>query len=277
MIRFSHTIFALPFALASAVSAARFAPLDWTRLGWIVVAMVGARTAAMGFNRLVDRDIDARNPRTRDRELPRGVIGPGATVVFIVLAAATLMVAAWQLGPLPLKLTPLALFIIFFYSLTKRFTWASQLFLGLALAGAPLGAWIAVTGEIDRPALALGLGVLTWVAGFDTIYACQDIDFDRAEGLHSLPARFGITRALIIARLMHVVTVAALVMFGLLMDYGTMYAIGVMVVAGTLIYEHRLVHPHDLSRVGKAFFDLNGLVSIIFLLAVLASRPWITP
>lgn len=277
MIRFSHTIFALPFALASAAAAARYAPLTLGRMGWILLAMVSARTAAMGFNRLVDREIDARNPRTRGRELPRGVISPAMTIVFVVLAAMLLVFAAWRLGPLPLALSPLALFIIFFYSYTKRFTWASQFFLGLALAGAPLGAWIAVTGSVGTPPLVLALGVLTWVAGFDTIYACQDLDFDRAEGLHSLPARFGIANALRIARVLHVITVAALAVFGLLLDFGIFYEIGVVLVAVTLIYEHRLVRADDLSRVNKAFFDLNGLISLVFLLAVLVSRPWIIP
>jgi 4-hydroxybenzoate polyprenyltransferase len=277
LVRFSHSIFALPFALASAACAAARAPLTLPRLGWILVAMVSARTAAMAFNRFADRDLDAANPRTRDREIPRGIVSPGAALGLTVLAAAVFVLAAAALGPLPLALTPIALVILLGYSYAKRFTWASHLALGLALAGAPLGAWIAVTGSLALEPGLLAIAVLTWVAGFDTIYACQDVAFDRAQGLHSLPARFGIGPALMIARGLHVIAVAALVAFGLRLDLGPIYAAGVAAVAGVLLYEHSIVRADDLSRVNRAFFDLNGLVSLAYLVAVLAAHPWSRP
>ena len=277
LVRFSHSIFALPFALASAACAAARAPLTLPRLLWILVAMVSARTAAMAFNRFADRDLDAANPRTRDREIPRGIVSPGAALGLTVLAAAVFVLAAAALGRLPLVLSPVALVILLGYSYAKRFTWASHLALGLALAGAPLGAWIAVTGSLALEPGLLALAVLTWVAGFDTIYACQDVAFDRAQGLHSLPARFGIATALRIARGLHVIAVAALVAFGFRLDLGPIYAAGVAAVAGVLLYEHSIVRADDLSRVNRAFFDLNGIVSLVYLVAVLAAHPWSRP
>ncbi len=274
MIRFSHTLFALPFALAAAACAARFAPLTLARLTWIVVAMVGARSAAMGFNRIVDRHLDRDNPRTRQRELATGAISVAHAAIFVGVAIGVFGLAAWQLGPLPLRLAPVALAIVLGYSYAKRFTWASQWILGLALAGAPLGAWIAVTGGLALAPVVLGIGVLLWVAGFDTIYACQDYAFDVERGLHSLPARFGIARALQLTRVMHAGAVACLALFGALMVLDWPYWLGVAVVAGTLVHENRLVRADDLSRVDKAFFDLNGIVSVVFLAAVLAARPW---
>lgn len=275
LVRVSHSVFALPFALASAACAAAVAPLGVRRVAWIVVAMISARTAAMAWNRLVDRRIDAHNPRTRDRELPTGKVGPAAVLVLVIAASAVFILAAAALGPLPLRLSPLALVILLGYSLTKRFTWASQLFLGLALAGAPLGAWIAVAGRLDWPPVVLAAAVLTWVAGFDTIYACQDVSFDRTHGLHSLPVRFGVSNALGAARILHSLTVVGLVAFGAMLDLRLPYWAGVVVVAAVLLYEHRLVRADDLSRVNRAFFDLNGIVSLVYLVAVLASRPWI--
>ena len=274
LVRFSHSVFALPFALASAACAAAFAPLTLSRIVWIIAAMVSARTAAMAWNRLVDRELDAENPRTRDRELPTGRVSPAAVLAMVILSSAGFVVAAAALGPLPLLLSPLALLILLGYSLTKRFTWLTHIFLGLALGGAPIGAWIAVTGELHPAALVLGAAVLTWVAGFDTIYACQDLDFDRARGLQSLPARFGVASALRAARFSHVLTVIGLASFGAMLDLGPAYFAGVTVVGATLFYEHRLVRADDLSRVNRAFFDLNGIVSLVYLLAVLASRPW---
>jgi 4-hydroxybenzoate polyprenyltransferase len=275
LVRFSHSVFALPFALASAACAARFAPLTRGRVLWIIVAMVGARTMAMAWNRLVDEEIDRENPRTRDRELPAGKVSPAAVLALVILSAGVFFMAAAALGPLPLLLTPVAIVILLGYSLTKRFTWASQFALGLALAGAPLGAWIAVTGGLNAAPLVLGAAVLTWVAGFDTIYACQDVAFDRGHGLHSLPARFGIGAALRVARALHVLTVIGFAAFGRMLDLGPIYWVGVVVVAGALVYEHRLVRADDLSRVNRAFFDLNGVVSFVFLAAVLAARPWL--
>lgn len=277
LVRFSHSIFALPFALASAACAAAYAPLGPRRVAWIIAAMVTARTAAMAWNRFVDRQIDARNPRTRDRELPTGRVSPAAALALVIVAGAAFIFAAAQLGPLPLRLSPLALVIILGYSFTKRFTWLSQLALGLALAGAPLGAWIAVTGTLHPAAIVLGVAVMTWVAGFDTIYACQDLDFDRAHGLHSLPARFGVAAALRIARLLHALTVVGLIAFGAMLDLRPVYFAGVGVVAATLIVEHRMVRANDLSRVNRAFFDLNGIVSLAYLAVVLAARPWSAP
>jgi 4-hydroxybenzoate polyprenyltransferase len=201
-------------------------------------------------------------------------VSPAAVLALVIVATGVFILAAAALGPLPLFLTPVAILILFGYSFTKRFTWASQLALGLALAGAPLGAWIAVTGGLAAAPLLLGAAVLTWVAGFDTIYACQDVAFDRAQGLHSLPARFGIATALRIARALHVAAVVGFVLFGLALERGSFYWLGVAVVAATLVYEHRLVRADDLSRVNRAFFDLNGIVSLVYLAAVLADRPW---
>jgi 4-hydroxybenzoate polyprenyltransferase len=275
LVKFSHSVFALPFALASAAAAARIAPLGLGRVAWIIAAMVSARTAAMAWNRLVDRRIDAENPRTRERELPSGKLTPAAVLALVIVASAVFILAAAALGPLPLRLSPIALVILLGYSLTKRFTWASQFCLGLALAGAPLGAWIAVTGGLDWPPVVLAASVLTWVAGFDTIYACQDVAFDHSRGLRSLPARFGVATALRVARLLHLATVTGLLAFGAMLDLRPVYWAGVVVVAAVLLYEHRLVRADDLSRVNRAFFDLNGIVSLVYLAAVLAARPWV--
>lgn len=264
MIKFSHSIFALPFALSGAGLAAAQSGISGLQIVWIVVAMVGARSAAMGFNRLVDRRIDADNPRTAQRELPSGQVAPGAVVALVVLSSAGLLLAAWQLNPLCLYLAPLVLAVLFFYSLTKRFTWASHLVLGLSLGGAPLGAWIAVTGGIALTPLLLCASVLTWVAGFDIIYACQDRDYDVQVGLHSIPARFGLERALHIARLLHVVAVVLMVLIGLHANMGWVYGIGVLVIASLLVWEHRLVRPDDLARVNMAFLNLNAIISVVY-------------
>ncbi len=264
MIKFSHSIFALPFALSGAALAAAQSGISGLQIVWIVVAMVGARSAAMGFNRLVDRRIDADNPRTAQRELPSGQVAPGAVVALVVLSSAGLLLAAWQLNPLCLYLAPLVLAVLFFYSLTKRFTWASHLVLGLSLGGAPLGAWIAVTGGIAQTPLLLCATLLTWVAGFDIIYACQDRDYDVQVGLHSIPARFGLERALQIARLLHVVAVVLMVLIGWHANMGWAYGIGVLVIASLLVWEHRLVRPDDLARVNMAFLNLNAIISVVY-------------
>jgi 4-hydroxybenzoate polyprenyltransferase len=271
MIRFSHSVFALPFALSSAVIAAG-SGISWRQVAWILVAMVGARSAAMGFNRLADQRLDARNPRTAGRELPRGVLSRAEVWVFVAASAATLVVAAAMLNPLCLALSPVALLIVFGYSYTKRFTALSHVFLGLALAVAPVGAWLAIRGRFEAPPVVLGLAVLFWVAGFDTIYACQDEAFDRAEGLHSLPARFGIGRALVIARLFHVAAVALLAAVYALAPLHPIYLAGVGVVAALLIYEHSLVHADDLSRIDAAFFTVNGWISLGYFVVTLAAR-----
>ena len=270
MIKFSHSVFALPFAFSGALLAATYTGITPAQIGWIALAMVGARSAAMGFNRLVDRHLDAANPRTQNRELPRGVVSPQAVGLFVVLSALALVWAAYQLNPLCFYLSPLVLAVLLFYSLTKRFTWTSHLVLGLSLGGAPLGAWIAVTGGFDLIPLLLCLGVLVWVAGFDIIYACQDHSFDVRAGLHSIPVRFGIARALHIARVLHLLFVVLLIIVGREAGLSFLYWLGVVVVAGLLVYEHRLVRADDLSRLSTAFMTVNSTVSLIYFAAILA-------
>jgi 4-hydroxybenzoate polyprenyltransferase len=226
----------------------------------------------MGFNRLADQNLDARNPRTARRELPRGVVSRAEVWLFVIASAATLVVAAAMLNPLCLVLSPVALLVIFGYSYTKRFTALSHLFLGLALALAPMGAWLAIRGRVEAPPVVLGLAVLFWVAGFDTIYACQDEAFDRAEGLHSLPARLGTRRALILARLFHVVAVALLAGLYALVPMHPLYLGGVSAVAALLVYEHSLVRADDLSRIDAAFFTVNGWISLGYFVVTLAAR-----
>jgi len=264
MIRFSHSIFALPFALTAAALAARQSGITAHQVVWIIVAMVAARSAAMGVNRLVDHAIDARNPRTAGRELPRGVLSRREVLAFVALSSAVFVFAAGMLNPLCLALSPVALAIVFGYSYTKRLTAASHLVLGLALAVAPIGAWLAVRGRFELAPVVLALAVLLWVAGFDTIYACQDVDFDRGEGLHSLPARLGVARALGLARVMHVLAVLLLLSLYWLASLHPFYLAGVAGVAALLAWEHSLVRADDLSRVMQAF-NLNGWVSLGYL------------
>lgn len=271
MVKFSHSVFALPFALASATLAAGD-QTRWTHVAWIVVAMVGARSAAMGFNRLADQAIDARNPRTAGRELPRGVLRRGEVWAFVVLSAAVFVLAAAMLNVYCLMLSPVALAIVFGYSYTKRFTALSHLFLGTGLAMAPMGAWLAIRGSFSPVPVLLGFAVLFWVAGFDTIYACQDVAFDRVSGLHSLPARLGVTRALRAARALHVLAVVLLALVYGLVPLHPVYLLGVAGVAVLLLYEHSLVSADDLSRVNAAFFAVNGWISLGYLVATVASR-----
>jgi 4-hydroxybenzoate polyprenyltransferase len=271
MVKLSHSVFALPFALASAALAAGEGT-RWLDLAWIVVAMVGARSAAMGFNRLADHEIDARNPRTAGRELPRGVLRRAEVWAFVALSAGALVLAAAMLNPLCLMLSPVALAIVFGYSYTKRFTALSHFFLGLGLAVAPVGAWLAIRGELAPAPVVLGLAVLCWVAGFDTIYACQDVAFDREAGLHSLPARLGVARALQVARALHVVAVMLLALVYRLAPLHPIYLAGVAGVAALLVYEHSLVSADDLSRVDAAFFAVNGWISLGYLGATLTAR-----
>ena len=270
MVRFSHSIFALPFALAGAAFAAAGRGVTAWQLFWIVVAMVGARNAAMGFNRLADHRLDAANPRTAGRELPRGALTRGAVWAFVIALSAVFVIASAMLNPLCLALSPAALAIIFLYSYTKRFTWATQVFLGLSLAIAPVGGWLAVRGEFGAVPLVLAGAVLAWVAGFDIIYACQDVEFDRGAGLRSVPQRFGVPRALWIARALHALTVFLLASVAWLMNLHAAYLVGVALVGGCLALEHSLVRPGDLSRVNLAFFTANGAVSILYLAAALA-------
>lgn len=270
MIKFAHSIFALPFAFSGAALAAAEVGITLVQIGWIALAMVGARSAAMGFNRLADRHLDAANPRTAGRELPRGVVSPVAVGLFIALSSAALVLAAWQLNPLCLYLSPLVLGVLFVYSFCKRFTWASHLVLGLSLGGAPLGAWVAVTGGFAWPPVLLGLAVLLWVAGFDIIYACQDYEHDVEAGLYSISARFGIDWALNIARVLHVLAVGVMILVGMSATLGLIYWIGVGAIAALLLYEHRLVRPDDLTRVNMAFFNLNAVISVLYLVFTLA-------
>lgn len=264
LVRFSHSIFALPFALQGAWLAGRGRP-EWRTLGWVVVCAVAARTAAMAFNRLVDRDIDARNPRTKMRELPAGVLGARSVALLVALAAGVFVAAAFRLNALCGWLSLPVLLVLFTYSYVKRFSWTAHAFLGVSLALAPLGAWLAVRGAIDAsvaPVLVLALAVVAWVAGFDLIYACQDAEFDRGAGLHSLPARFGIGRALLVARCLHVLTIGALIAVGVLAGLSWPWWLAVALAACLLVWEHSLVAPDDLSRVDLAFFTLNGWVAV---------------
>jgi 4-hydroxybenzoate polyprenyltransferase len=262
MIKFEHTLFALPFAFLGMVLAAGGWP-SWATVLWIVAAMIGARSAAMGFNRLVDRDIDAANPRTSKRALPAGLVTPLWVGLFVAVSAAVLILAAWKLNRLAFYLSPVALGILFLYSYTKRFTWASHLVLGLSLAGAPLGAWIAVRGDIAAAPVLLAVGVLLWVAGFDVLYALQDLDFDRRSGLSSIPARFGVVGALWISAMLHAVMLGLLALLprvypGLGAGFWVGWT-GCLVLIG---WQHWVVRPNDLSRLNAAFFTANGLLSV---------------
>ena len=275
LVRFSHTVFALPFAMASVALAWPSHPITLRALFWILIAMVGARTAAMGFNRLADRKFDALNPRTKDWELPSGKIKVREAALLTAGAAAIFVIAAYQLNWICFVLSPLALAIVFFYSFTKRFTWASHLFLGLALAIAPIGAWLAtVTPPIDLKELSvplyLGLAVVFWLAGFDIIYSLQDREFDRTQGLHSIPVRFGVPRSLHLSSFFHGCTIFFLALVGLSAAVGLVYWIGLVAIAAVLIWEHRIVTPKDLSRINRAFFDLNAYVSVGYFLTTLA-------
>ena len=270
-VRFSHSVFALPFALTGALLAAREHPLTWTRVAWITAAMVAARSAAMGFNRLVDARMDARNPRTANREIPRGAMSAAEATVFVVVASIAFVVTSWMISTLCAILSPLALAIVFWYSLAKRYTTYTQAFLGLAMAVAPVGGWLATGGEALRwePWL-LGAAIGLWVGGFDVLYACQDYDFDRAHGLRSIPVRFGIERSLVISRLMHAGAVLCMAALAFIAPLGPIYVAGVVAVAALLIYEQSLVSSSDLSQVKRAF-DMNGYVGILYFLATAAA------
>lgn len=270
MVKFSHTIFALPFALAAAALAARGVGLPVSRLVVIVLAMAGARTTAMGFNRIVDRRFDARNPRTAAREIPRGAVSLRAAWTLTLASAAVFVAAAAFLGPLCLTLAPVALVFLWGYSLTKRFTALCHLALGLAIASGPAGAWIAVRGTFGLTPGLLMLAVGTWIGGFDILYALADRDFDRAAGLHSIPARLGVGGALAVSAALHAVTLGALVALAPVAGLGGYYLGGVAIVAGLLAWEHAILKPGDLSRLDMAFFNLNGYVSVAFLGAVVA-------
>jgi 4-hydroxybenzoate polyprenyltransferase len=264
MVKFSHTVFALPFALASAAMAARGRGISVAQVLAILVAMVGARTAAMGWNRIVDRRFDAANPRTSNREIPTGQVSVATASVLVAMSIAVFVAAAASLGRLCLQLSPLVLVFVLGYSFTKRVTWLCHLFLGLAIGMAPGAAWIAVRGTVDMPAIWLVLAVATWIGGFDILYALADRDFDRRTGLHSIPARFGVAASLVLSAVSHVATVAALTLAGWSAGLGFIYYGGVAVVLAIFVYEHSIVRPSDLSRLDVAFFNLNGYVSLAY-------------
>jgi 4-hydroxybenzoate polyprenyltransferase len=276
LVKLSHTIFGLPFALAAIVLAHREAQaqgepgVTWMRLALVVLAFTAARAAAMGWNRIIDRRFDAANPRTADREIPRGVISVGAAAAFTIVSGVAFVGAAIALGPVPALLAGPCLLVVLGYSLFKRFSWASHLVLGVALALAPGGAFVAITGSLDAwwVPVPLMVAVATWVAGFDVLYSLADADFDRGHGLHSIPARFGVRGALWISGALHVVTVVALLVLHGIAGLGSAHLAGVGVVTAILVYEHWIVRPGDLGRLDKAFFDLNGYVSIAYLAAI---------
>lgn len=269
MIKFSHTLFALPFAFTGALLAARGLPTPG-QIFWILLAMVGARTAAMGLNRLIDADIDAKNPRTATRAIPAGLLSKGSVALFIFSSLLLLLYAAYRLNPLCLKLSPVAIFFLLLYSYCKRFTALAHLVLGLCLAAAPIGAWMAVRGEVSLAPLLLGAAVLFWVAGFDILYALQDLEFDRQAGLHSIPVRLGIRGSLWLARLFSLLMILLLIWLCVAMQLGIAFIIGIAAVSLLLFYEHWLLRKGDLAKLDLAFFTMNGYVSIILFLATLA-------
>jgi len=278
MVRFEHTVFALPFAYLGMLLAANYPPVQGSfrlptlhQFVWITVAMAGARTFAFAVNRFADRYYDARNPRTANRPIPTGRLSSGAALGYGVVALIVLIIAAWQLNDLTLKLLPGAIILLVSYSYTKRFTWLSHWVLGATDGLAPAGAWVAVRATVDLPAWLLWLAVTFWIAGFDLIYACQDTEFDRGAGLHAVPSRFGNAVALRLAQINHVLTVMLLAAVGGVMMLGWVYWLGLAVVAGLLVYEHSLVSPTDLSRVNLAFFNINGYIAVTIFAATLVS------
>ncbi|MCL0037865.1 putative 4-hydroxybenzoate polyprenyltransferase [Thermodesulfovibrionales bacterium] len=270
MIKFSHTVFALPFAFTGAILAVSGVP-PIKQIFWITIALVGARAGAMGLNRIIDRSIDAKNPRTKEREIPAGKIKVRDAAIFTFISFAVFVFAAYNLSPLCLKLSPLAILIITIYSYTKRFTWMSHFVLGIAISAAPLGAWIAVKGSLNLEIIPLSIAVIFWLAGFDILYALQDVEFDKKYGLYSIPQRFGIKKALVLSKIFHLVTWLLLCSTGLIFNLGIVYWAGMLLVAGLLIHEHSLVKPNDLSRLNAAFFDMNGYISIAVFVFTLVS------
>lgn len=269
LIKFSHSIFALPFALTAAIIAASGIP-SLEQMFWIVVAMVGARSGAMGLNRIIDRKIDAENPRTSGREIPAGKVRVMDAVIFTTISFAVLVYAAYMLNPLCLKLSPVAIAVVFLYPYTKRFTWLSHFVLGLSLSAAPLGAWIAVRGTLDWQILPLAFAVIFWLAGFDALYALQDMEFDKTFGLYSIPKKFGIKKTLVLSNVFHIVSWSLLGITGFIFNLGAVYWIGMAIVATLFIYEHSLVKPDDLNRLDMAFFNMNGYISLtVFLFTLL--------
>ncbi len=275
LIRFSHTVFALPFALISTILAFRAFSItyfSWDSLkilGWIVLAMIGARSGAMGFNRLVDRKYDAENPRTANRPSATGDIDAISMILLIIISFGLLVFAAWKLNHLAFSLSPVAIILVSFYSFTKRFTYLSHVFLGLAIGSAPVAGWIAVTGEISFSSLVLGLSVLTWIAGFDILYALQDLKYDREAGLHSIPVKFGVAGSLILSRGLHLVSAVCWLYIFIFENLGWIFLIGIAVCGSLLIWEHRLIKKDDLSKLDMAFFNMNAIISLTLFFALI--------
>ncbi|WP_028589082.1 UbiA-like polyprenyltransferase [Paenibacillus massiliensis] len=266
MIKIEHTVFALPFAFMGAILGSFVVSNQlptWAQIGWILLAMFGARSAAFGFNRMIDRFIDAKNPRTAGRAIPAGLLKSSEVLIFTLICLALLLWASYQLSPLAFKLFPIALFMLVFYSYTKRFTWLCHVVLGLTIGLAPLGGWVAVTGQVDWAAFVFYLTIACWTAGFDIIYACQDIEFDQREGVYSIPARFGVARSLHIARAFHIVTAIGFVVLFFAANLSWWYLAGMILSYIILFYEHYIVTPKDLSRLQTAFFTMNGALSIV--------------
>lgn len=274
MVKFSHSIFALPFALAAVILAQRTVPLQWLDLIWILIAMVSARSAAMGFNRIVDARFDGQNPRTQNREIPAGQISMTSAGIFVLVSALIFLLMAWLLGKTCFYLAFPVLGILLAYSYTKRFTWGSHLFLGLAIALAPMGAWVAVTKSFDGGILWLSLALLTHIAGFDVLYACQDYDFDKKRGLHSIPTFFGIERALGIAKITHVLSFIAFAAVAFVFELNWPYLISVIIIGCLLVVEHKLVSPDDLSRVHVAFFHINSIIALVLFAGIFLDEIW---
>lgn len=268
MIKFEHSIFALPFAYIGAMLTEQKIPAG-TDIFWITTAMVGARTAAMSLNRIIDREIDAKNPRTADRALPRGLLTVNEVWVYVIISFAVLLVSAYQLNLLAFKLSPLAIFVLTVYSYVKRFSWSCHFILGLSLAMAPVGAWIGIAGRFDLAPILLAGGVVLWVAGFDIIYALSDYEFDKKENIQSIPASFGIERALFISFLLHIIAPVFFAVAGIVLRLGFFYYTGVLMALVILLYEHSLVTPNDLSRAGVAFFNFNGILSMVMFIFTL--------
>lgn len=266
MVKFEHTIFALPFAYLGAMLGSLEVKghlPSWMQVFWVTLAMVGARSAAMALNRIIDRRIDAKNPRTVNRHIPKGLISLPFAWGFVVVSFIVLFFAAYQLNLLAVELLPIAVFFLVIYSYTKRFTWACHFVLGIATGLGPIGGWIATTGQIDLKSVILFLTVALWIGGFDVIYACQDVEFDREQGLYSIPARFGVKTGLQVSTWMHVGTAIGLISLLVLTNLGLFYGIGVVIALAILVYEHSIVSPDDLSRLNTAFFTMNGVLSVI--------------
>lgn len=262
LVRFSHTVFAMPFALTSVALVSFSHRIIFIKIFWIIVAMVGARSAAMGFNRIADREFDARNPRTKNREIPAEKISVGEATVFVIAASLLLVFAAHELNPLCFYLSPVALGVVFFYSFTKRFTWLSHIFLGLGMGLAPVGAWLGIAGRFALPPVILGLTVVAWGAGFDIIYSLQDLDYDDQVGLFSMPKSIGVKKSLLVSSALHAVAFLLLLSLRFILPLQTIYLVGLAVVGVTLIHQHRIVKPDDLSKLNFAFFNMNAYLSV---------------